>query len=65
MGEQFQNYSRIQDFEAASLWKVSLEIMNKADYNSFSDLLYVYQKTSEHLNLKLLIFHRHTASFKI
>ena len=41
MGEQFQGYSRIQDFEADFPKKVSLKILNWADYNSFSDLFSV------------------------
>ena len=39
MGESFQVYSWFQDFEADFPWKVSLNILNKADYNSFSNLL--------------------------
>ena len=46
------------------LWKVGLKILNKADYNSFSDLFSEYLKPIDHLNLKLLIFCRHTTSFK-
>ena len=37
MDERLHDYSWINDFEADFLWKVSLKIMNKADYNSFSD----------------------------
>ena len=55
MGEIFQDYSRIQDFEAD---------FPSADYNSFSDLLPDCLKTIDHLNLKLLMFCRHTTSFK-
>ena len=33
--------------------------------NSFSDLFSVHLRAIDHLNLKLLIFWRHTASFKI
>ena len=36
-----------------------------ADNKSFSDLFSICLKTIDHLNLKLLIFCRHTASFKI
>ena len=39
MGESFQYYSWIQDFEANFPQKVSLEMLNLADYNSISHLL--------------------------
>ena len=39
-------------------------ILNKADYNSFSDSFSDYLKTIGHLNLKLLMFCRHTTSLK-
>ena len=45
IGESFQDYSWIQDFEADFLWKVSLKILNSVDYDSFSDLFSVYLKT--------------------
>ena len=38
------------------LWKVSLQMLNLADSNSFSDVFSVYLKTLNHLNLKLLSF---------
>ena len=38
MGERFQDYSWIQDFEADSPQKVSLKMLDMADFNSFSDL---------------------------
>ena len=47
------------------LQKVSLKILNSADYNSFSDLFAVYVRTIDHINLNFLIFHRHPAGFKI
>ena len=56
MGESFQDYFGIQDFEADFLWKVSLKILNKADSHGFFDFISVYLKTIAHLNLKLLIF---------
>ena len=40
-------------------------MLNKGDYNSFSDLFLVCLKTIDHLNLKLWIFSGHTLSFKI
>ena len=40
-------------------------MLNKADNKSFSDLFSVCLKMIDHLNLKLLKFYRHTASFKI
>ena len=40
-------------------------MLNQGDYNSFSDLFSVCQKTMQHLNLKLWIFSRYTLSFKI
>ena len=39
MGESFQDYSWIQDFEADFPQKVSLKILNSAGNNSFSDLV--------------------------
>ena len=39
MGESFQDYSWIQDFEADFLWKVSLKILNLADSYGFFDLI--------------------------
>ena len=39
-------------------------MLNLADYNSFSDSFSDYLKTIDHLNLKLLMFCRHTTSFK-
>ena len=52
MGESFQDYSWIQDFEA--------------DFpNSLSDSFSVYLQTIDPLNLKLLIFCRYIASFEI
>ena len=65
MGESFQDYSWIQDFEADFPQKVSLEILNLGDNNSFFDLFSVCLKTIDYLNLKLWIFSGHTASFKI
>ena len=56
MGESFQEYSWIQDFEADFPLKVSLKILNKADSCGFFDLISVYLKTIDHLNFKLLIF---------
>ena len=56
MGESFQDYSWIQDFEADFPLKVSLKILNQADFYGFFDLISVYLKTIDHLNLKLLIF---------
>ena len=64
MGESFQDHSWIQDFEADFLWKVSLKMLNKEDFYSFSDLFSVCLKTIYHLNLNLWIFSGHTASFR-
>ena len=44
MGENFQGYSWIQDFEADFPQKVSLKMLNYTDYISFSDLFSVYLK---------------------
>ena len=41
MGETFQDYSWIQDFEDDFLWKVSLKMLNLAGYNSISHLFSV------------------------
>ena len=38
------------------LWKVSLKIMNEADAYGFFDLISVYLKKIDLLNLKMLIF---------
>ena len=65
MGESFQDYSWIQDFEADFPQKVSLKMLNKGDYNRFSYSYTVCLKTTGHLNLKLWIFSGHTASLKI
>ena len=35
MGESFQDYSCIQDFEVDFPQKVSLKMLNQGDYNSF------------------------------
>ena len=40
-------------------------MLNKADYDSFPDLFSIPVKTIDHLNLKLLVFSRHTACLKI
>ena len=59
MGESFQGYHKfrilrltfcgIQDFEADFLWKVSLKMLNKADFNSFSGLFSVHLRTIDYL----------------
>ena len=41
MGESFQDYSWIEDFEADFLWKVRVKMLNLGDYNSFSELFSV------------------------
>ena len=46
MGESFQDYTCIQDFEADFLWKVSLKMLNSVDHNSFSDLFSAFLKTN-------------------
>ena len=63
--ESFQDYSWIQDFEADFPQKVSLKMLNWADFNSFIDLFSVCLWAIDNLNLKLLTLCRHTASFKI
>ena len=40
-------------------------MLNLADYDSFSYLVSVYRKTTDHLNFNLLMFYRYTLSFKI
>ena len=64
MGESFQDYSWIQDFEADFPQKVHLKMLNLGDHNSFSDLFSVCLRTFDHLNLKLWIYSGHTANFK-
>ena len=49
MGESFQDYSWIQDFEADFQQKVSLKILNYGDNNTFSHLFSVCLKAIEHL----------------
>ena len=56
MGESFQDYSLIQDFEADFPYKVSLKMLNYGDYNSFYDLFSDYLNTINHINIKLFIF---------
>ena len=59
MGENFQ------DFEADIPWKVSLKILNLADYDSFTDLFAVcLQTVSQFIIVKLLLFCMHTANLK-
>ena len=41
MGESFQDYSWIKDFEADFPQKVSLKMLNLGDHNSFYDLFSV------------------------
>ena len=65
MGESFQDYSWIQDFEDDFPHKVILKMLNSGDYISFSDLFSGCLRTTDHLILKLWIFSGHTASFKI
>ena len=48
MGESFQDYSWIQDFEADFPEKFSLKMLNSAGNNSFSNLVSVYQKVFDH-----------------
>ena len=47
MGESFQDYSWIQDFEA-DFQKVGLKMLNSAGNNSFSDLVSVSIKLFDH-----------------
>ena len=56
MGESFQDYSWIPDFEADFPQKVILKILNQADSYIFFDLISVYLKTFKHFILKLFIF---------
>ena len=46
-------------------WKVSLKMLNYADYLSFPDIFLVNTKTIDHLNLKIVSICRQIASFKI
>ena len=47
-----------------TFWKVSLKMLNKANYNSFSDVFSVCLKTIDALNLKLFLVCMHAACFK-
>ena len=51
MGESFQDYFGIQDFEADFPQKVSLKILNKEDYSSLFALYSSYLKTIDNLTL--------------
>ena len=51
MGKSIQVCSLIQDFEADFLWKVSLNILNKADCYRFLDLFSVYLKANDPFKL--------------
>ena len=42
MGEYFQDYSSIQDFESDFPQNVSLKMLNSVGNNRFSDLVSVY-----------------------
>ena len=53
MGENFQDHSWIQDFEAGSLWKFTLKILNYGDHIIFSGLFLVCLRIIDHLNLKV------------
>ena len=69
MGESFQDYSWIQDFEADFPQKVSTESQPQNPELKWiliaSDLFSVHLWATDHLNLKLLTLCRHTAaSFK-
>ena len=55
MGEEFHDYSWIQDFEADFPKKDSLIILNLGEYHSFSDLLSVYLKEACKLYILLLL----------
>ena len=57
MGKSFQEYSRIQGFEADFPWKVSLKMLNKANYNSFSNIFSVCLKKIDVLNLLSFCMH--------
>ena len=48
MAESFHDYSVIQDFEADFPQKVSLKILNYADFYGFFDSISVYLKTGDH-----------------
>ena len=65
MGGSFQDYSLIQDFEVDFPQKVSLKMLNKADFNSLFDLFSVHLWAIDHFNLTLLTLCKHTASLKI
>ena len=48
MGESFQDYSWIQDFEADFPLKVSLKMLSSAGNNSFYGVVSVYLKVFDH-----------------
>ena len=51
MGESYQDYSWIQDFEADFPQKVSLKMLNYEDYYSYSDLFSICLKTIDIVNI--------------
>ena len=54
MGRSFQDYSQIQIFEADFPQKVSLKMLNLADYDSFSDLFSVYLLSNWSFKLEIV-----------
>ena len=56
MGESFQDYSWIHDFDADFPQKVSPKIVNYSDSNGHFGFTSVDLKTIDHLNLKWFIF---------
>ena len=67
MGESFQDYSGIPEFEADFPRKVSHKIPNSTENTCMlSNLLLVHLKIIDNLNLKSLLLYRpYNASFKI
>ena len=63
MGESFQDYSWIQNFEADFPQKVSLKMLNKGDHNSFSGLFSVCLRTFDHSKLEIVNIYKTYCKF--
>ena len=60
-----KDFRIIPEFRILRLQKVSLKMLNKADFNSFSDIFSVHLRAIDHLNSNLLILCWYTVSYKI
>ena len=65
MGETKEPLVKICKVFFSELRILRLKILNLTDFDSFSGLIIVFLWKIDHSNLKLLIFYRNTASFKV